>query len=565
MTRKRSRAGGGATVQADRRHRRWRPVAAMMFASVAATMTMGVVPALVQSNVSARPISDCPDLHVVAVPGTLDSSVNRDPHDQRSVLAPVIADAERDAPAGSMQTTYVPYPADFGYTSDGTPYAQSVDAGVAATEAQIAQIAQRCGADTEIAIVGYSQGADIANRVAADIGSGDGPVPASRVRGVYLISDPNRGVGADLVPGAPGLSAPLNGARTTAARSDAALGAGIGSARGAEFGQLTGRVVSLCMTGDFACAIPDNAQVVRIGANVAEQIHIDTTDPALITTDLGSVVLRSALLTGLHVVTTPHWMLSSETLGDVVAMTTDPYYTAPDHRDPMVVLRSAYGVATFASEFSNAWKAKVGQELVLGIHNNIGVLLMAAHPEYWYPGLSHTSYFTDPDHTGMTGSNYVSSWLRESAVSTAPSGSVEPVAAATASSSSSSSMSDPTANRVATAVAVAEVNRVVARQLPKVADAITDEVDNAARGSEIEGQVTEVTRAIDQGAAAVDRVIDGIDRTVARVERFVDSVEQSVVDAAAPLVEKVQPVIGAVEKVTEIVDAVQPGPAGVDS
>lgn len=552
MTRKRFGAGGGAAVLMDRRRRRWRPAVAMVFASVAATMTLGVVPALVQSNVSAQTISDCPDLHVVAVPGTLDSSVNRNPHDQSGILAPVIADAEQGAPAGSMQTTYVAYPADFGYTSAGTPYAQSVDAGVAATEAQIAQIQQECGSDTEIAIVGYSQGADIANRVAVDIGSGNGPVPASQVRGVYLISDPNRTVGSDLVPGAPGLAAPLNGARTFASSSDAALGGGIGSGDDAQFGALTGRVVSLCATGDFACAIPENAQVVRIGANVAEQVHIDTTDPEQIATDVGTVALRSALLTGLHVVTTPHWMLSSETLGDVVAMTTDPEYTVPDYNDPLVLLQSGYGVATFAVEFPNAWEAKLQQELVLGVSNNVGVLAMAAHPEYWYPWQSHGSYFTDRDQTGRTGTNYVSSWLRESADSNAQSGSVEAVADP---ADVTPSASDPAANGVEAGLAIADVSATVARQLPAVADALTDVANNAAAGTQIETQVAEVTEVIDQGAAAVEQVFEAVDQTVAQVEQALEPIQ--------PIIDTVEQVAQTVENVGDLVNAGQQGTAGL--
>ncbi|HEY9311994.1 cutinase family protein [Williamsia sp.] len=560
MSREQSRTGSGAATLMDRRSRGWRPAVAIVFASLAATMAMGVVPALVQSNASARPISDCPDLHVVAVPGTLDSSVNRDPHDQRGILAPVIADAQRDAPPGSMQTTYVPYPADFGYTSNGTPYAQSVDAGVTATEAQIAQINRRCGPDTEIAIVGYSQGAQIANRVAVNIGAGKGPVPASQVRGVYLISDPNRSVGADLVPGAPGLSAPLNGAWTTAPRSDAALGGGMGAGRDAQFGALTGRVVSLCMTGDFACAIPDNAQAVRIGANVAEQIHIDTTDPGQIAADLGRVVLRSTLLTGLHVVTTPHWMLSSETLGDVVAATTDPSYTVPDYTDPIRLLRSGYGVATFATEAPNVWQAKLSQELVLGVKNNVGILLMAAHPEYWYPGPSHGSYFTDRDQTGRTGTNYVSSWLRESAVSGAPSGSAEPVPVP---ATPTPPVSNPVANNVTTGVAVASVGAAVTRQLPAVADALTDEVDNLAEGSQIEAAVTDVTEVIDQGAAQVEQVFEVVDQTIAQVEEVVDTVAP-VIDTIANVIDTVDQFVDVTNggDVADVTDAGPAGPAG---
>lgn len=470
-----------------------------------------------ESTAAARPISDCPDLHVVVVPGTVDSSVGRNPHDGRGVMAPM-NDIGRGLSPGTTQTTYVPYPADFGYTSGGTPYTESVAAGVASTNDQVRQVYNRCGDQTDIAIVGYSQGADVAHRVAVDIGHGDGPVPAARVRGVYLISDPNREQGSGLIPGAPGLSVPLNGARTGMAGSSPALGGGIHTGVNSDFGALTGRVASLCITGDFACAIPKDAQLVRIVANVAEQIHIDTTAPEQIASDLSVVAVRSALRTLAYVVDTPHWMLRSESFGAVIQKATDPYYSGPEIADV-----STLHVAAFLAEFPGAVGPKIQHDANAAVRENLGLLTMASHPEYWYPGPSHGSYFGRPaDSSGRTGSQYVNRWLRESATTDVPSRSV-PVVQADPVTEAPGPLPLPAVDRVETAIAVADTTFGVTMQAPEVVDALTDEANNLARGSSTQTQVQDVTAAIDNGAEQVDRVFDQVERIVEPVRQIVTS------------------------------------------
>jgi hypothetical protein len=482
-----------------------------MTLGVVAVLTAAVSMTLFQPVASARPISDCPDLHVVVVPGTLDSSASRDPHQQSGVLAPTIEEASRGVPPDELQTTYVPYPADFGYTSGGTTYVQSAARGVEATNAQIRQISAQCGPDTDIAIVGYSQGADVANRVAVQIGENKGPVPPSRIRGVYLISDPNRTAGTGLVPGAPGLRAPLNGARTVSGATEVAVGGGISSETSSSFGALTGRVVSLCTTGDFACSIPENAQIVRTGANIAEQIHIDTSDPLQIAGDLGLAVGRTALQTGAYIMTTPHWMTSSESLGEAVQKN-----SSANASWPTLNARSILGAISFFIELPVSWDAKVQHEREAVVRDNLGLVTLAVEPGYWYPGPSHSAYFgTAADSSGRTGSNYVSTWLRESADSDAPSQSAVPVAPAEpVVDEATVPMSDPALDKIETAVAVAETVAAVVPQVPEIVDAVTDEVNNAAKGSNVETQVRDVTTVIDDGAAQADTVLDTVDKVV---------------------------------------------------
>lgn len=506
-----------------------RPAVLAAFAVVAVAIAL----AGAQPVAAARPISDCPDLHVVVVPGTVDSSVARDPHDQRGVLAPTVNAATRDLPPGTSQTTYVPYPADFGYTSAGTPYSESVAVGVAATKRQVGDVYRRCGDQTDIAIVGYSQGADVAHRVAADIGRDNGPVPAARVRGVYLISDPNRGVGSGLLPGAPGYSAPLNGSRTRVRDLPIALGGGINARSSSDFGRLNGRVVSLCITGDFACSIPENAQLVRIIANVVEQIHIDTGAPVQIATDVAAVVVRSGLRTVAYVVDTPHWLLSSESIGAVVHKASDPFYSGPEIGDV-----SPVRAAVFALELPGAARPKLEHDAYAAVRENLGLLTIASYPDYWYPGPSHGSYFSRPaDSSGTTGSQYLGRWLRESAVSDAPSRTVEASPAPVSPPAATQPLPGPVVDQVETAAAVVDTTFGVTMQTPEVVDAVTDEIDNLARGSAVQGQVRDVTGVVDSAAGQVDGVFDVVETVVTQVGHAVENAE----GAAARLVDALSP------------------------
>lgn len=469
-------------------------------------LTVGTSLVTPTATASASPISACPQLHVVVVPGTLDSSMGRDPHDQRSVLAPTIADAQRGLQAGTVQTTYVPYPADFGYTSGGTPYAQSVAVGVAATNSQIAQVYQHCGQRTQIAIVGYSQGAEVAHRVAVSIGSNQGPVPAAQIRGVYLISDPLRTAGGGVIPGAPGTGAPLNGAWTTLHPTSDTLGQGMPMSNNS-FGSLTGRVASLCMTGDFACSIPQDAQAVRIIANVAEQVHIDTAAPLQIAADVATTVIKSGTRTLAYGVTTPGWLTSAEALGSVIEKTTDPCYVGPEITDI-----TAKDAAAFLGALPTAAAPKLWHDLNAAVRDNLGLVTMASHPDYWYPGPSHTSYFSRPaDPSGQTSAQYVSNWIRESAVSPRPSNNVTPPTPTA--DPSPTPLPDPVADAGQTVVASTRTLVGAAEQLPDVARALTAEATTAARGTPAQAQVAAVANDVNRAVTLIETAIPSITAT----------------------------------------------------
>ncbi|MBV7706499.1 cutinase family protein [Nocardia nova] len=105
---------------------------------------------------------------------------------------------------------------------------------------QLSKVLQGLCSSTQVVLVGYSQGADIAGAVATAIGHNRGPLPASRVAAVALISDPRRS------PDTPQLGKP-------------SPGEGIAGPRREDFGALTDRVRTLCTAGDLFCSTTPQA------------------------------------------------------------------------------------------------------------------------------------------------------------------------------------------------------------------------------------------------------------------------------------------------------------------
>lgn len=193
--------------------------------------------------------ADCPDVQVVIVPGTYETSVGADPAVPAGLQAEVGTALTQRYDASRLTTYYVPYPAQF---ANPMPYEQSRQAGVAATDEALAATAARCPL-TSYAITGFSQGASVAGDVATAIGNGEGPVPAERVVAVGLISDPYRQPGQVQMPGTP------------------VDGTGIGGPRPQGFGALTERTVTFCAPGDLICDTPVDALAPQnLGATLAQ-------------------------------------------------------------------------------------------------------------------------------------------------------------------------------------------------------------------------------------------------------------------------------------------------------
>ncbi|WP_040786038.1 cutinase family protein [Nocardia pneumoniae] len=241
----------------------------------------------------------CPVLWVLGVQGTGESSPGASETADTGMLGfllgPVVA-----AVPDLVQRSYIAYQAGFGGavgTGGGTDsYAVSVGEGLAALTATAERIAADCPG-TALAVVGYSQGAQVVSEFARAVGAGEGPVPPERVAGIALYSDPDRAPGSPVIPGRPGQLTPdpapgTSGAAVSgvAITTAPASGGGIATGEGVGYGALTGRVADVCVEGDLSCGAPERAALLRIAAQLAAQA--DLRDPLAA---LGSI---QALLAG---------------------------------------------------------------------------------------------------------------------------------------------------------------------------------------------------------------------------------------------------------------------------
>lgn len=181
----------------------------------------------------------CPDVQVVFIPGTYETNPGADPALSVGLLKGVgdaLNTRFRDRP-GRVSTYFVPYLAQF---NNPTPYFASEQDGVRAASAAMATMAQRCPA-AQFGLVGFSQGAASAGDLATTIGQGNGRIPAAKLLGVGLVSDPNRDPATEKLIGPP------------------VEGAGLAGPRPANFGALGDRVINFCAPGDLICATPPSA------------------------------------------------------------------------------------------------------------------------------------------------------------------------------------------------------------------------------------------------------------------------------------------------------------------
>ncbi|MBJ8346245.1 cutinase family protein [Antrihabitans sp. YC2-6] len=227
--------------------------------------------------------ASCPDVQVVAVPGTWESSSGDDPYNPQpptgdSLLLHVTGPLAAQFPAERADIYTVPYLAQFArFPPNGErSYDESRADGTARTTKILADRHAECPLTTYI-IAGFSQGAVIAGDVAAQIAAGNGPVPEDEVLGVMLIADGRRAseqsvpIGPN--PGGVGAEVALSGLRVP--------GISMTGVRGG-FGPLADRTFSICSPGDMICDAPRDAMkpVNMIGsamtlvASIGNPVHM---------------------------------------------------------------------------------------------------------------------------------------------------------------------------------------------------------------------------------------------------------------------------------------------------
>ncbi|WP_040713586.1 cutinase family protein [Nocardia takedensis] len=218
---------------------------ALLSGGLAAALTAGTgLAAAVPTPTPAG--TDCPRWTAVLAPGTSETTTGGDPSRAAGVLAPV----------GAALTDR--YGSDIAVRTHTAPDGGSETAGV---EALTAVLAGLCST-TRVVLLGYSQGAHLTGDLAAAIGAGRGPVPASRIVAVGLVSDPRRDP-------------------TTPQLGQLVSGQGVLGPRPGEFGELADRVVTVCAEGDLYCSsTPETAPVLTAVGRAVTATPPTPTTPA---------------------------------------------------------------------------------------------------------------------------------------------------------------------------------------------------------------------------------------------------------------------------------------------
>jgi Cutinase len=226
-----------------------------------------VPPTAVPPTTKPRPEfqdASCPDVQLISIPGTWESSVQLDPFNPvqfpAALLLNVTNPVRQQFENGRLEVYTVPYTAQFHnpFSADNQmSYNDSRAEGTRAAVRAMTDMTNRCPL-TSYVLVGFSQGAVIAGDIASDIGNGRGPVDQDLVLGVTLIADGRRqiGVGQDAGPNPAGQGAEIT-LHEVPTLSE--LGLTMTGPRPGGFGMLNDRTYEICAVGDLICAAPESA------------------------------------------------------------------------------------------------------------------------------------------------------------------------------------------------------------------------------------------------------------------------------------------------------------------
>lgn len=266
--------------------------------TVASTVCAVLTPASLLA-VPAAPVAvaaeQCAAVEMVLAPGTSETAGWSDKNsDDKGFLSQSLAQPVAGH-GGNVTRSYVTYPATVGgawpgigaapppkNVGDTTSYADSVATGVANTEKQIRDISAACP-DTKVFLAGFSQGAEVISNVARKIGAGESVAP-DKIAGVALFADPTREGGTPLQPDGASTPGPVPGAKgTTVTRAVSGLdvmemptAGGLGSDKTGhkDFGEISDRVVSWCLPGDYVCGMPVESELTSDIVSLLEKVSL---------------------------------------------------------------------------------------------------------------------------------------------------------------------------------------------------------------------------------------------------------------------------------------------------
>ncbi|KXF50454.1 cutinase [Rhodococcus sp. SC4] len=332
----------------------------------------------------------------------------------------VVNAPQQSVGGGSYAAVYIEYPANM------NSYEDAVNAGVDNTETVMRSIHASCP-DTKFSIVGYSEGADVARRVAMEVGNQDGQDgsydildPASVV-GVVILADAGRNLGGGPFPGAENEFRNPDGF-DLAYQSGQSGTSGRGALPGTSgsFGALDGKVASFCSEGDLTCSAPENIALLQLAINVGRQLNIDSLQKDGLTPatgqDLAVVLGQLALAAFADIQSQDNWMQSDETFLDVLVKVSDPAYkpdTAAAQSDT-----SAGPISSNQAVDLVYLPAKVRNEIIGFIADNQNTIQVAMSDPYQQTlgeGTGHHfDYWRDANAGSgkpLTSAQYAAAWL----------------------------------------------------------------------------------------------------------------------------------------------------------
>src|SRR6201995_2395480 len=218
-----------------------------------------------------RPASQdasCPDVQLIAIPGTWESSLQDNPLNPvqfpKALLLNVTRPITEQFNSSRVETFTVPYTPHFHNPLSNDPQISYNDSRAKGTRAAVKAMTDmnvKCPL-TSYVLAGFSQGAVIAGDIASDIGNGRGPVDDDLVLGVTLIADGRRqaGSGQDVGPNPPGEGAEITLHEVPILSN---LGLTMTGPRPGGFGTLNDKTNEICAPGDLIC--PPPAEAFNIG------------------------------------------------------------------------------------------------------------------------------------------------------------------------------------------------------------------------------------------------------------------------------------------------------------
>ena len=205
----------------------------------------------------------CPDVEVIAAPGTWESAADDDPFNPtanpNSFMLSISRPLQETYTAEQVKVWTLPYTAQFKNINaqHEMPYDQSREEGISRLESELITTHQECPL-TNYILTGFSQGAVIVGDIANKIGADNGIIPAERVRGVALIADGRREAGVGQHVGNPvnGVGAEIALAPLNLVVQAVVEGASMRGPRVGGFGALDDRTFEICAANDSICDAP---------------------------------------------------------------------------------------------------------------------------------------------------------------------------------------------------------------------------------------------------------------------------------------------------------------------